>query len=131
MDNNQTNNSQFLNKVIQIAAPILAALFYGLWAGYSNYEYGLNSALSAGIIQGSFAFISTWLLTYLISWSIKRAAEPKKLVIFSQCASLLVGIPLGLHIIASTPNILEAMLPGAIIGNSYAYGLIRRLIPST
>ncbi len=113
--------------MIERLAPWLAGMFYGGWAAYSNVEHELSNIVMAFIIQGGFAFLSTWLLTSFITWLIQRQQpSPQYRFIFLQCAAMLVFIPGGLHMAAGTPNIIQAMLPGLIIGNSYAGFLIYR-----
>ena len=108
-------------------APWVAGLFYGGWAAYTNVDHGRDSAIVAFIIQGGFAFVSTLLLTRLVIWLIQQQQpNPRYFVVFAQCAVVLIFIPGGLHLMAGTPDIVEAMLPGFIIGNGYAGLLIYR-----
>jgi hypothetical protein len=158
-------------------APLMAGLFYGGWAAYSNMEYGQATAMMAGLVQAGFAFVATLLLTVCVgklmarqhrryalqsvtpdtesalslaqpslghsalnnpapsnpsSDQLARAHSPVALpfnraaVVFLQTASLLAGVPGLLHLVVGTPDMLQAMLPGLIIGNCYAGGLIYR-----
>jgi hypothetical protein len=142
-------------------APLMAGLFYGGWAAYSNMEYGQATAMMAGLVQAGFAFVATLLLTLCVgklmarqhrlntSQSMTAVSESRPAlnlspdhlgqihrpavlpiyrlgIVFLQTASLLAGVPVVLHMLVGTPDILQAMLPGLIIGNCYAGGLIYR-----
>ena len=113
--------------MIERLAPFVAGLFYGGWAAYSNSEHGNHAALMAFMAQGSFAFVSTWLLAYTVtSLSRFQKAGPRHFIIFLQCSLLLLIIPVILHLLAGTPDILQAMLPGLLIGNTYLWFLVQR-----
>lgn len=107
-------------------APIVALVAYGSWAAYSNMAFGNRAMLLAFAVQGSFAFLSTWLLTRLVMWLLARGRS-NRAMIFTQCSFLLCSIPAGLHALAETPNILQAMLPGLVAGNAYLYTLLQKL----
>ena len=114
--------------MLERLAPLAALLCYGSWAGYSNNEYGMQTATIAFAIQGSFAFASTWLLTKTLYWLVAQQAPPVNYyLVFFQCFLGLLFIPLALHLAAATPNIWQAMLPGLFIGNSYVVFLLHRL----
>lgn len=129
-------------------APVFAALFYGGWAAYSNHEYGNAMMLMASLVQGSFAFTSTLLIALTVTALMNRqqrkslaslsegiAADTVNLlpvslarssIVFAQVSSLLAGIPAFMHMWAGTQEILQAMLPGLVVGNGYLVALIRR-----
>jgi len=127
--------------------PLLAALFYGSWAAYSNYEYGIEPFLVAGLVQGSFAFAATLALALVVSWLLRWQRQTRKHPTFQRAdeeiplptstvyqsaqvfvivSILLATIPATLHYAAGTPDILQAMLPGLILGNGYLIVLIRQ-----
>jgi hypothetical protein len=113
-------------RAAQIVAPLAAAAFYGGWAMYSNWQFDINTVITAGIVQGGFAFISTLVLTSLVIYLLSRnGATPIK--VFIQSSLALTSIPLLLHLSAGTPNILMAMLPGLIVGHIYLWGLIKKI----
>lgn len=113
-------------QLIRWAAPTIAALFYGGWAAYSNWDYAEQAALVAGLIQGGFAFSSTLLLTSLVMRLLQRE-QASFIGVFSQSSAALVTIPALLHWLAGTPNIATAMAPGLIIGHAYLWALIKKL----
>lgn len=112
--------------IIQFGAPAFAALFYGGWATYCNWAYDMKVALTAGLVQGGFAFTSTLILTSLVLYLLKRNNATFTRV-FAQSSFPLVTIPALLHFLAGTPNILAAMLPGLVVGHIYLWGLIKKL----
>ncbi len=117
-----------MTKLVKSFAPIIAALVYGSWAGFSNWQYELSKVFMAALVQGSFAFAATWLLTSTVTWLMARHSEtPRPILVFFQCAFLLLIIPAGLHFLAGTPNIIQSMLPGFVIGNIYLAFLIKSL----
>lgn len=103
------------------SAPWFAALAYGGWAAFSNWEYGdLYIWLTAGLVQGTFAFVATLLLTRLVlflrGW---REGRLNGLTVFLCCSSILLVVPALSQWFAGTPNILQSILPGAVIGHLY------------
>ena len=108
-------------------APWLACVCYGAWAAFSNAEHSVGSMITAFMVQGGFAFVSTWLLARFIGWLIQQQQpDPRYPLVFMQCAIILIAVPATLHLAAGTPDIVEAMLPGVILGNGYAGLLIYR-----
>ena len=111
--------------IITAIAPFVAALVYGGWAAYSNLMFGLSAAIPAALVQGGFAFSSTWLLNRTVQWlvdkHVKKGFSPAhvRLIVFAECSLLLLVIPLVLHLMVGTPNIFMAMLPGLVVGNLY------------
>ena len=113
-------------RLIQIASPFIALVVYGGWASHCNWSHGLGTAITAGSVQGGFAFTSTLALTSLVIWLLKRpnATAPR---VFVQSSAFLVFIPVGLHLLVGTPNIFSAMAPGLVFGHAYLWGLIKQL----
>ncbi|EAR08720.1 hypothetical protein [Reinekea blandensis] len=111
--------------------PHVSALFafigYGSWAALSNSSFGWSTSMVALMIQGSFAFTSTLLLgrfTLQLSHRLGTSRRAQTTV-WLISLTLLVSIPLSLHLLAGTPNTLRTMLPGLLIGNLYVFGLLR------
>jgi len=106
--------------------PWLAACVYGGWAGYSNFgESGASSWIAAAIVQGSFAFVATLLLTkcvvFLLQW---RNGWLPSGAAYCLCSMVLLVVPIAMHLIAGTPNLMQSILPGAVIGHCYLGYLI-------
>jgi hypothetical protein len=109
-----------------VLAPWLAAAVYGAWAGFSNWSAPSASAwIIAAIVQGTFAFVSTLLLTkmvvFLLQWKTSTLAWWQ---VYLLCSAVLLFVPSFLHFIAGTPHIIHSILPGAVIGHVYLGYLI-------
>ena len=120
------NLKQRLSLLTPYLAPYVALLAYGGWAAFSNMAFGMKPMLLAFLVQGSFAFVSTWLLTKLVIALLKQQSG-RRMPVFLLCSFLLAAIPASLHALAGTPNIFQAMLPGLILGNGYLWLLLQRL----
>ena len=120
------SKSQLRNTALKYA-PVFAFLAYGSWATWVNYHAQAPNFMSAGLIQGSYAFISTLLLKIMalnIFNTLKRKQYAKTITYFL-CLSLMIGIPFVIHYINHTQEIFYSILPGAIIGSVYLFLLLR------
>lgn len=109
---------------------------YGFWAVLMNFEHGLPAGLKAGFVQGSYSFFLTLTMTLLIEGSFKRAYKTTKSILWSTVltivfiCSLVFGGSWWINAAAGTPNILNTVLPGYIIGGaysiSYVFGLAKQ-----
>ncbi|WP_026959738.1 hypothetical protein [Aliagarivorans taiwanensis] len=102
---------------------LLAAVIYGSWAGWVNSDHGSMVALRAGLVQASYAFVSTALVTYIARYFLlKPWSSPWPLAAALGVGwSCLLAIPLSLHHWQNTPDIFEAIAPGLAIGTLYLY----------
>jgi hypothetical protein len=100
----------------------LAALGYGGWSFWVQGSQALTESLSAAIVQGSFAFLSTLFLGQLASWLFLRFQS--KLFVFISCSLLLCTVPSLLHTFNQSQQILFAILPGLIVGHLYLCSLL-------
>jgi hypothetical protein len=114
---------RLINELNPWQIALLAAIVYGAWAGWVNSEYGNNIALKASLVQASYAFFLTALVSLVARqllnyFNFSRAARWIALL-----ASWLVmlAIPVILHTWQHTPDLLEAILPGATIGSVYLW----------
>lgn len=98
-----------------------ALIIYGSWAVYANFEHGQHAYIMAGIVQGSYAFISTLTMTSAARWMYKKCGCGRNGIIsgFSFGFLVMLAIPITVHYMAGTPDILETMLPGLIWGTAY------------
>jgi hypothetical protein len=100
----------------------LAALGYGGWAFWVQDSQALTESLSAAMVQGSFAFLSTLFLGQLAGWLFLRFQS--KLIVFISCSLLLCTVPSLLHTINHSQQILFAILPGLFVGHLYLCSLL-------
>ncbi|WP_143698145.1 hypothetical protein [Vibrio sp. qd031] len=112
-----------IKKLLQpIPSAGLAALGYGGWAFWVQDSQTFTESLSAAMVQGSFAFLSTLFLGQVARWLFLRFQS--KLVVFICCSLLLCTVPSLLHTINHSQQILFAILPGLIVGHLYLCSLL-------
>lgn len=98
-----------------------ALLLYGGWAVYANFEHGQKAWLTAGLVQGVYAFLSTLCVT-LVALNIYRRYHGGfrgMAAGFSVGFGVMLVIPWAVHSVAGTPNKLHTVLPGLIWGTVY------------
>ncbi len=98
-----------------------AMVIYGAWAVYANFEHGQHAWVVAGVVQAIYAFISTLTVTIAASWMYKKCGRGwcGVFIGFSFSFLIMLAIPVMVHNFASTPDILETILPGLIWGSGY------------
>ncbi|WP_432455528.1 MULTISPECIES: hypothetical protein [unclassified Agarivorans] len=124
--------SKLVNGLSPWQIAILAALGYGAWAALVNREYGPVVSLRAGLVQGSYAFVSTALISYVARAVLQRWGYHQHIRYLAMLLSWLVmlSIPSLLHLWQHTPNWQQAMLPGVLFGSLYLWSYCQQLQPS-
>lgn len=104
-----------------ILTALAAAIGYGGWAVYANFEHGAHAWIMAGVIQASYAFLSTLMITHVARYAFLKFNCAYRGIAAGFIISFIVmlAIPVTVHEIAGTPNILETILPGLIWGSIY------------
>jgi len=117
---------------------LAAAIGYGGWAIYANYEHGTQAAVMAGGIQGTYAFFSTLSITHVARWVFLKynCAIRGTLAGFTASFIVMLALPLIVHNLAGTQNIWQTILPGLIWGSIYLISFLIMLdiklrVPST
>ncbi|WP_411993156.1 hypothetical protein [Agarivorans sp. DSG3-1] len=120
---------QLVNQLSPWQIALLAALVYGAWAAFVNSEHGNGVALKAGLVQGSYAFVSTWLISFIAKWMLLRWGFSQTVRWSAMSVSWLVmlAIPVVLHTWQKTPDLVEAILPGLAIGSLYLWSYCQQL----
>jgi len=118
-----------------LISAISGFFFYGSWAVYVNWSYGMLAWLKAGVVQGSYSFVLTLCMTLLLEGMFKvnkRLFKKIQLVNWSTiiiCCTAVFSVSWGINAAAGTPEILRTVILGYIIGGiystSYVYGLSR------
>jgi hypothetical protein len=110
-----------LESKFTILASVLAFLIYGAWAAYVNSEYGTAVYVKAGLGQGLYALLATWIMTALTQATfVKAGADGRALLLaFLAGFAVMLAIPLTIHFFLDTPDVLEAITPGLIWGSGY------------
>lgn len=99
---------------------------YGGWAVFANYEHGPHAWAMAGAIQATYAFISTFFITTVAQRTYIKYNCGVRGVFAGFITSFIVmlAIPVTVHCIAGTPDILQTILPGLIWGSIYLMGFL-------
>lgn len=120
-----TENKPF--SVTPVLAGVLAALVYGSWAAFVNSEHGTAMSVKAGLGQGSYALFSTWIVTAAAIRSLNYFgyAPRDKLLAFTLTFLIMLMIPVVIHALLGTEDVLEAITPGLIWGSFYIGAVLR------
>lgn len=108
------------------ASPWLAAAVFGGWAAFVNLGHGGGVAARAGLGQGGYALVATWLVTGTAVSVLRlggggwRGAG----LAFPAAFSVMVTLPLAVHLSLGTPEIAAAMTPGLLWGSGYVIVLL-------
>lgn len=103
---------------------------YGGWAGFANSDHGARAAWLAGLTQAAMSFVTTFLLTLLGDWILRRCAR-----VWTQLAAAVLVTPAvvavvlaSVHLAARTPNVRLTILPSVVGGTVFcvAYVAARR-----
>ena len=110
-------------------APVIAALVYGVWAGWVNSDHGVNVGLRVGLVQAAYAFVSTLTVAEAAKWLFKRSNESwlALTLVFIATFFVMLAIPVAVHWLAMTPDIIEAIAPGLLWGSLYILVLLYSL----
>lgn len=104
-----------------LGAGLAGFAVYGGWAYYANSSHGEAVAQMAGLLQGSYSliltFVTTLLMEQLFSWFASFRFRVAATVAVT--GVLLFSIPCIIHRLAGTPEILMTVLPGFLIGMVY------------
>ncbi len=118
-----------LHRKITRLAPIAAAAFFGSWAAIANSAFSPTVMLRAGLGQGLYAFAATWLVTRTACSVYRRAGRHRRgwLAGFGAALGIMLVVPLTIHSVLRTPEIVAAMLPGLLWGIGYVSVLLASL----
>lgn len=100
-------------------------LFYGTWAFMVNLSHSSTAAIKAACVQGSYSFVLTLTMTMLIEALFRtfRHLFNNTLLIIWTTILLACGLIFSaswlVNVLAQTPNILETVILGYVIGGSY------------
>lgn len=113
-------------KTLTLLTALAAALGYGGWAIFANFEHGIKPGVIAGLVQGVYAFISTLSITHIARWVFLKFNCAWRGITVGFIASFIVmiALPLSVHNLAGTPDIWQTILPGLIWGSIYLIGFL-------
>lgn len=111
-------NSPLLRSVIAGFAGLVG---YGSWAAYANFDHGMAIAVRSGLVQGTYSFVLTFLMTWVTEGLFaKLASMPMGAVVTTVVVSFILFVSAyGIHMLVGTPEILMTILPGFVIGSGY------------
>lgn len=100
---------------------IFTAVFYGSWAAYSNWDYGLAVSGKAAIVQGiAFGIAATCSATLMeMLFGVSRNLIIRYLSASLGAGLIMLTIFIIIHRVNGTPNILMTILPPTIIATPY------------
>lgn len=117
------------NNLSAFIIALLASLGYGGWAIYANHEYEPHVWMMAGMVQAIYAFASTYSITYVAQYIfIKYNCGIKGVIAgFGMSFLVMLAIPIAVHSLVGTPDLLQTILPGLIWGSIYLLGFLMSL----
>lgn len=109
------------NNFSTILISLAAAMGYGAWAVYANFEHAFMVFMIAGLIQASYAFLSTLCITHVARWVFLKFKCGLRGVSAGFVLSFLLMfmIPITVHSSVGTPDVWQTILPGLIWGSIY------------
>ena len=128
---NFSNFTPFQRSIISAFAGLL---FYGGWGYLVNRGHGLDAAMMAACVQGSYSFVLTFVMTILVEgvfrlfvlrinshWIINLST------VISSCA-IIFSMSWWVNAISGTPEIFNTVILGYIIGFIYCVIYVRGLM---
>lgn len=109
-----------------VTASFFALIIYGSWAAFANIEFGFPIATKSFIGQGLYAFCSTMFLSAIALTFYNYFGNTLSSVHWTLAICLVAMglLPLIIHSIIDTPNIIKSILPGFLWGSAYVYFLL-------
>ena len=116
-------NSAILRSLFSAAAGFVA---YGSWAYWVNADHGSAVGLRAGLVQGSWSFSLTLVMTLAMEWLLTSLETTGIAALLTFLITILVLFAgsFGVNWLAGTPEILITILPGFAVGAVYSAGYI-------
>lgn len=114
-----------------VAAAAAGFVGYGLWAAYANESHGSAAALRAGVVQGSYSFVLTLVMSLVTEWVYARldGVRLRAPLTVAAVVGALFGTAYGINAVAGTPEIVATIAPGFAIGalytGAYVLGLLK------
>lgn len=113
-----------------IAYATIGAAFFGAWGYWSNMDTSHVAATKAASIQASYSFALTFVSSEYLRWISKRFARWAQRAQFFATAALgwttINGASALIHLSFGTPNIIQTIAPGLLIGLLFCLHASRR-----
>jgi len=119
-------SQKFKAQILKLA-PLWALLGYGIWSAVINYYYNADNYLLSGFAQGSYAFVTTFILrlTVLKLYNSLHKKSYARLITYVLSFALMVLIPTVIHFLIDTQKVFYSILPGAIMGGIYLFMILK------
>lgn len=107
-----------------------AAILYGSWAGFSNWEHGTSIALEACLVQGVLSFLSTLTLVLVLEalFRLGGRALGGFLLAAVGTLSLMIAVMTTTHWMTGTPNLVTTIVPSIVVGSVFFIAYAWRLL---
>ncbi len=109
-----------------LVGALIGFVFYGGWAILVNFMHGKESAIRAGLVQGIYSFILTFVMTLLLEslfYRIKRILKDDwgtcMVTVIVSCSIVFTGSWL-VNYWSGTPEIFKTVVLGYILGGLYS-----------
>lgn len=103
---------------------------YGGWAAFANSDHGARAAWSAGLTQAGMSFVTTFFLTLLGDWILRRFSRARSQIAAAALVTpgAIAAVLASVHTAVRTPNVLLTIAPSVIGGTVFcvAYVAARR-----
>jgi len=119
------------NRRTRILIPAIgAAIVYGSWALYANWDHGLSSAVKASLTQAAMSFFFTAFISSLIEYlfTLSQRLLFRFLLPVFGASALTSSLLVLAHVMVGTPEIVRTILPSIVIGFIYGVGYTILLI---
>lgn len=112
-----------------LVSALAAGVGYGGWAAYANYDHEAHIWMMAGAIQAVYAFGATLSITHMARWTYRKydCSIRGTIAGFAAGFILMLLIPITIHSLSGTPNIIMTILPGLIWGSIYLLSFLLSL----
>lgn len=98
------------------------ALIYGSWAYWVNMSDSTQMAITTALVQGSFSFVLTLSMTLILEYLYRFLGPGTGAVVGTTAAvsAFMFATAYSLQWLAGSGEILMTILPGYVIGTTYA-----------
>ena len=113
-------NSPWIRSLL---SSIAAFVIYGGWAYFVNRSHDESLAQMIGVVQGGYSFGLTFVMTLVTEWLYQKFSNQThqvRYVMVTVCTALFI-MPVTIHWMIGTPEILMTILPGFVIGSIYTW----------
>jgi hypothetical protein len=110
-----------------------AALLFGAWAAYANWDHGAGAVLRATIAQAGLSATSTFAAVLLLEFLFNLAERPAlRFALGALVTPLCIFTAMAVvHLLAGTPRILVTIAPSLVSGSIFCLTYTAGLLATT